>query len=261
MTDMSNIQDRLQQLFPTHYRSGKILLINADCMDVMAHIKDGEFELACVDPPYGIEKEISVGGGSHTKSLVKFDCLYSENHKKWDIKPPLEYFIELQRVCHDYIICGGNYFADMLPASRGWAIYDKVTDGVTCVNPELIYTSMHVACKIFRRPQGLNNGFLNKEGRNIHPTQKPYQLYQWLLTNYAKQGQTILDTHLGSGSSAIAAHKMGFEFVGVELDSDYFQAACARFDLHKMQGSLFSPYVPDVPRDVYEQVDFMKNKD
>lgn len=217
-----------------------IELLNIDCMEYMRTLPDKAFDLGIVDPPYGIEKEISTGGGSNSKSAVKFHQLYSENHKKWDIKPPLEYFLELQRVCDNYIICGGNYFADMLPASRGWAIYDKVTDGVTCVNPELIYTSMHLPCKIFRRPQGLNNGFLNKEGRNIHPTQKPYQLYEWLLTNYAKPGQRILDTHLGSGSSAIAAKNFGVDFVGCELDKDYYDAAVLRFNNANSQESLIN---------------------
>lgn len=221
-------------------RIGNCDLHLVDCMEYMATLPDKAFDLAVCDPPYGIEKEISTGGGSHTKSAVKFHQLYSENHMKWDIKPSNKYFKELARVCHNYVICGGNYFADVLPASRGWAIYDKVTDGVTCVNPELIYTSMHLPCKIFRRPQGLNNGFLNKEGGNIHPTQKPYQLYEWLLTNYAKPGQRILDTHLGSGSSAIACNNLGFELVGCELDPDYFAAACKRIHQATAQERLFA---------------------
>jgi site-specific DNA-methyltransferase (adenine-specific) len=208
-------------------------------MDFMRELPDKAFELAIVDPPYGIEKEISTGGGSHTKSGVKFHQLYSENSKKWDIKPPVAYFDLLRRISSNQIICGGNYLADMLPASRGWAIWDKVTDGVTCVNPELLYTSFHQPCRIFRRPQGLNNGFLNAEGSNIHPTQKPFQLYEWLLNVYAKQGETILDTHFGSGSSAIACLNMGFKYVGCELDPDYYEMALKRIERHFKQIPLF----------------------
>jgi site-specific DNA-methyltransferase (adenine-specific) len=197
-------------------------------MDVMSKLADNSYDLAICDPPYGIETEISTGGGSHTKSAVKFHQLYSENGKTWDVKPPAEYFAELRRVSKNQIICGGNYFADMMPASRGWAIWDKVTDGVTCVNPELFYTSFHKACKIFRRPQGLNNGFLNKEGSNIHPTQKPIELYEWLLREYAAPGQRILDTHMGSGSSVIAAVRGGFEMLACEIDPQYFAASVSR---------------------------------
>jgi site-specific DNA-methyltransferase (adenine-specific) len=210
-------------------------VFNIDCMEYMATLPDKFFDLAIVDPPYGIEKEISEGGGP--KGSVKFGRLYSENGKSWDKKPEREYFVELKRVSINQVICGGNYFSDMLPNSRGWAIFDKVTDGVTCVNPELIYTSFHIACKIFRRPQGLNNGFLNKEGGNIHPTQKPVALYLWLLKNYAKPGDKIFDSHMGSQSCRIACRKMGFDFWGCELDKEYFDAGCKRFELQSKQTS------------------------
>lgn len=216
-----------------------INIYNRDCMGAMAEMPDKAYDLAIVDPPYGIEKEISTGGGSHTKSGVKFHQLYSENSKTWDIRPGPEYFTELLRVSKNQIVCGGNYFADLLMASRGWAIYDKVLDGVTCVNPELIYTSFHVACKIFRRPHGLNNGFLNKEGGNIHPTQKPIQLYEWLLKNYAKPGDKILDTHGGSCSIAIACYNLDFDLDVFEIDKDYYEAAVKRFEEHKKQQRLF----------------------
>ncbi|MCE5294580.1 MAG: hypothetical protein LLF94_08215 [Chlamydiales bacterium] len=213
-------------------------LLNEDCMAVMARYPDKYFDLACVDPPYGIEKEI-------TQGTAKFAKLYTNNGKKWDIKPEKIYFEEIRRVSSNQIICGGNYFADMLPASRGWAIYDKVIDGFTSCKPELIYTSFHVGCKIFRRNQAFNNGFMNKEGAHIHPTQKPIQLYEWLLHNYAKPGQRILDTHLGSGSSAIAAHYFGVDFVGCELDEDYFKAAKARFERQTRQTEMFG-YEPAI---------------
>jgi site-specific DNA-methyltransferase (adenine-specific) len=108
------------------------------------------------------------------------------------------------------------------------------------VNPEVIYTSFHLACKIFRRPQGLNNGFLNKEGSNIHPTQKPIELYEWLLRTYAEKGQRVLDTHLGSGSSAIACHHFGCPFVGCEIDPEYYEKTIERIKRQMRQARLFS---------------------
>ena len=224
-----------------------------DCMDYMAKFPDKFFELCICDPPYGIEDHISKGGGSHTKSQCKFHQLYSENHKSWDVRPNQSYFKELIRVSKNQIICGGNYFADIIPISRGWAIWDKVTDGVTCVNPELIYTSFDLAVKIFRRPQGLNNGFMNKEGKNIHPTQKPIQLYSWLLQKYAKPGDKILDTHMGSQSSRIAAHQMGFDFWGCEIDPEYFEQGCKRFEKEASQQALFVP-----EKIIEEQIDLFK---
>ena len=227
-----------QKALPAPITIGRATLYNCDCLDFMATVADGFYSLAIVDPPYGIEKEISVGGGSHTKNKTHFHQLYSEGHKQWDIRPSMFYFSELQRVSRNQIVCGGNYFANMLPASRGWVVWDKVTDGFTSVHPELIYTSFHKACGIFRRCQGLNNGFLNKEGGNIHPTQKPIELYTWLLFQYANLGDTIIDTHMGSGSSVIAAINAGFDITACEVDSEYFNAARRRIERSQLQGRL-----------------------
>lgn len=214
-----------------------ITIYHGDCMEYMATLTDRAFSLAVVDPPYGIETKISVGGGRHTKSTVKFHNLYKEGGWK-DKKPDKDYFDELRRVTQNQVICGGNYFSDMLPVSRGWAIYDKMQDRITVINNELIYTSFDMGIKTFRRFKGLDNGFMNPEGFNIHPTQKPIALYRWLLTNYARPGDIILDTHLGSGSSAIAAYELGFEFVGIELDTDYYNAAVERFKKRLLQPKL-----------------------
>lgn len=236
---MINIQDRLQAEFPVHYRSGNVLLINADCMEVMKHIRDGEFELSCVDPPYGIEDKISKGGGSHTKTKTKFHNMYSEKHKKWDIRPKPDYFKELFRVSKNQIICGANYFVENLPVSRGWVVWDKKGGDFTSVNDELIFTSFDISIKTFSRNRCMDNGFMSRS-YSIHPTQKPRKLYDWLLTNYAKPDQKIFDSHLGSGSSAIAAHYFGCaEFVGCELDSDYFAASVERFKIETAQETLF----------------------
>lgn len=225
----------------------RIELIQADCIDVMKEMQDKAFSLAVVDPPYGIEQQISIGGGRHTKSKAKFHNLYKDG-SQWDKRPSKSYFDELRRVTVNQICCGGNYFADMLPVSRGWVIWDKRQDNLTVVTNELIYTSFDIGIKTFRRWKGLDNGFMNPEGKNIHPTQKTPALYRWLLTNYAKQGDTILDTHLGSGSSAIAAWELGFDFLGIELDVDYYAAA-----KYRIQERMRQPFLPLGEKEKVEQ--------
>ena len=152
--------------------------------------------------------------------------------------PSAEYFKELERVSKNRIVWGGNYFE--LPQSSGWIFWEKGTaEGFTLSPGELAWTSYQNSVK---RVAILWAGFRKcEQGQRIHPTQKPVKLYEWLLTNYAKPGQRILDTHLGSGSSAIAAYNLGFDFVGTELDKDYYDAACKRFEEHKRQGRLFEP--------------------
>lgn len=220
------------------FTQGNIKLLNMDNMEYMATVPDKYFDLAIVDPPYGIEDKISKGGGSHTKTKTKFHNMYSENHKKWDIRPKADYFNELFRVSKNQIICGANYFVENLPVSRGWAVWDKKGGDFTSVNDELIFTSFDISIKTFSRNRCMDNGFMSKS-YSIHPTQKPIALYDWLLANYAKTGDKILDTHLGSGSIAIAAHYAGYEFTGCELDSDYFSASIARFQIETAQESLF----------------------
>ena len=205
-----------------------IELLNCDCMEYMATVPDKYFDLAIVDPPYGIDCEHMGGRGG--KSTWK-----GHERKEWDKKtPPLEYFIELFRVSKNQIIWGANYFPQMLPPSMGWIFWDKMKHSFSTSDGELAYSSFKNKLRVFQRYVNLDKGFLNKHG-DIHPTQKPVALYNWLLTNYAKKGQRILDTHLGSGSSAIAAHYFGVDFVGCELDKDYFEAAKARFDMATKQ--------------------------
>lgn len=152
-------------------------------------------------------------------------------NKKWDDAPPTaDYFGELCRVSKHQIIWGGNYFE--LPPTKSWIFWDKdVPRGVSFADGELAWTSYDkTLCKVLIP----YSGFRGSEGR-IHPTQKPVALYKWLLGKYAKQGDKILDTHLGSGSSRIAAHDMGFDFTGFELDKDYFEAMEKRFQKHISQ--------------------------
>ncbi len=210
---------------------------NIDCMEGMSRYPNGWFDLGIIDPPYGIERQISVGGGTNTKSRVSFHNLYNAG-SKWDQKPPPEYFDELRRVSKNQIIWGGNYFE--LPPCRGFIIWDKMKAVENFSQAEYAWTSFDTPSKVFAFCS--NGGFVKKAiDAPIHPTQKPYALYRWLLQNYAKPGDKILDTHLGSGSSRIAAHDMGFDFTGFELDADHFQAQEKRFAAHIAKPVLFAP--------------------
>jgi site-specific DNA-methyltransferase (adenine-specific) len=203
-----------------------IEILNTDCMEYMKGLEDNAFELAIVDPPYGLGQDGGQfrdrKGGGH-RVLAK---------KNWDsCTPKPEYFLELKRVSFNQIIWGANHFSSFFDSSSsGWIYWNKLMGG-DFSDGELAYTSFSKALKSFT--------YCNKRGGAIHPTQKPVKLYEWLLSNYAKEGDRILDTHLGSGSSAIAAHYSGFDFVGCELDEDYFKAAEARFDKETAQLDIF----------------------
>jgi len=206
----------------------------------MATLPDKYFDLAIVDPPYGINWTKKI---AHSEDQAKKrEKLGYKTHKikNWDSnRPNNDYFIELARVSKHQIIWGANYFTDYLRPSRSWIIWDKVTTFST-TSHEMAWSSFDKKIGIFSRMTNLDRGFMNNDGGGIHPTEKPVKLYEWILTNYAKQGQKILDTHLGSGSSAIAAHYFGVgEFVGCELDEDYFKAACERFDGATKQEAMF----------------------
>lgn len=198
-------------------------------MAYMAGLPDKAFDLAIVDPPYGIGEagQRNVTGDRPTE---KWKNPTSQQYKTFDdAQPPsFEYFKELKRVSKNQIIWGGNYFVEFLESSMGWIVWDKKVDEKEHLSMvELAWSSFKKKAMKFDL---LWAGFKKGEPtERIHPTQKPVKLYRWILTNYAKQGDKILDTHLGSGSSAIAAHSMGFDFVGCELDKDYYDAACKRF--------------------------------
>ena len=200
---------------------------NMDCMEGMKQIPDKYFELAIVDPPYGIKINMNMG---RRKGKRK-----EHAEKKWDDGiPPQEYFDELFRVSQNQIIWGGNYFP--LPLTKAWIFWDKeVPKGVSFADGELAWTSFDKTLIKARIPY---SGFVGSEGK-IHPTQKPVALYKWLLTNYAKPGDKILDTHVGSASSLIACHDLGFEYLGFELDPDYYAKAKERLEAHKAQLNLF----------------------
>lgn len=214
-----------------------IELLNIDCMEYMASLPDKVFDLAIVDPPYGIGFDGEVEAMANNNSAKWTQAVGAGyERKEWDAAPSAEYFKELERVSKNRIVWGGNYFE--LPQSSGWIFWEKGTaEGFTLSPGELAWTSYQNSVK---RVAILWAGFRKcEQGQRIHPTQKPVKLYDWLLHNYAKPGQRILDTHLGSGSSAIAAHYFGVDFVGCELDEDYFNAAKKRFDMATAQMSLF----------------------
>lgn len=209
-----------------------------DCVEYMKTLPDKAFDLAIVDPPYGIgwDGENSMAANNSNKWTSATKNGYAK--KNWDnSRPDLDYFSELKRVSKEQIIWGGNYFSDYLPPTGGWIVWEKgVPDDMTLSQGEMAYNSTLNSLRIVKI---LWAGFRKcEEGKRIHPTQKPVKLYEWLLANYAKPGQRILDTHLGSGSSAIAAHYGGFDFVGCELDPDYYKAACERFDRETRQRAM-----------------------
>lgn len=224
-----------------------IELLNMDCMEYMAGLPDKAFDLAIVDPPYGIGES---GESNKTRSVMAVSKSYKAFHGKDLDPPPNEYFTDLARVSKHQIVWGANHFIDRMPKpSTCWIVWDKENGANDFADCELAWGSFSSAVRKFSfKWHGMLQGDMKNKEQRIHPTQKPVKLYEWLLTNYAKPGQRILDTHLGSGSSAIAAHNLGFDFVGTELDKDYFDAALARFNKHIAQGSLFDAVPPSKPQ-------------
>ena len=218
--------DRIEQAFPERYRNGDILMIHGDCMDVMEELEEKEVQLSIVDPPYGIGEDGGVfrdrKGGGH-RVLEK---------KSWDNeRPTKEYFRELKRVSKNQIIWGANHLCDLFSAnSQGWIYWDKMMGG-DFSDGELAFSSFDTALRSFR--------FCNKYHGKIHPTEKPPELYKWLLSRYAKPTDIILDTHGGSGSIVIACHDLGFPIIWVEKDADYYRDAVARYKTHALQETLF----------------------
>jgi site-specific DNA-methyltransferase (adenine-specific) len=194
-------------------------ITNEDNMELMARYPDKYFDLAIVDPPYGIGISSNPVRQQHDK-------------KQWDDNIPNEdYFKELFRLSQNQIIWGGNYFD--LPPTQGFFIWDKK-------QPHDFSLAMcEYAWSSIQKPAKMWSLSVLKERGKIHPTQKPVELYEWLLINNAKEGDKILDTHLGSGSIAIACHNLGFDLTACELDKDYYEAALKRLEQHKAQTRLF----------------------
>jgi site-specific DNA-methyltransferase (adenine-specific) len=205
---------------------------NTDCMAYMATCADDAFDLAVVDPPYGI----NVGDNKSGMGRRKGNKKATYDMGDWDSAAPDQtYFAELARVSKHQIIWGANHFIDMIPKrSPCWIVWDKLfSNDVTFAAVELAWTSFTSTAKKF--------ALSPLQDDRIHPTQKPIKLYEWLFANYAERGQRVLDTHLGSGSSAIAANRAGIEFVGCELDGGYFTKSLERIRLDALQATLFAP--------------------
>ena len=212
-----------------------INLYQRDCLEAMKEMPDNSYELAIVDPPYGI--------GAGSKGFINRNTL-NQNAEKfyrnndWDkVRPTKEYFDELRRVSKTQIIWGGNYFVDFLKPARCYIVWDKKTGKNSYADCEIALTNIDGNAKIFTKfwlGAHANNGT-----PRIHPTEKPVRLYEWLLDNYAKEGDKILDTHLGSGSIALACHNRGYSLDAYEIDEEYFNTAADRLRIHQSQLTIF----------------------
>ena len=207
-------------------------LKNMDCLEAMKQMDDNQFDLAIVDPPYGIDlANMNMGAGKSKKSSKIKNRKWSA--KDWDKQTPSkDYFNELFRVSKNQIVWGGNYFN--LPPCPHYIIWDKeIPNGLSFADCEMAWTSYKKAPRMFRE-----SAYKDKKNK-IHPTQKPVKLYEWILDNYANEGDKILDTHLGSGSIALACHNRGFDLTGFEIDKEYFDNAAERLRVHQSQLTMF----------------------
>ena len=213
---------------------------NMDCMKGMQQIPDNYIDLAIVDPPYG-----GVTQGGYMTNKVSGGVAKKRNDYHlalWQYeKPDKTYFDELMRVSKNQIIWGGNYYATLLNDSQCWVVWDKEKpEGVSYADIELAWTSFNLASRIFHYTwNGMLQGDMKNKEHKIHPTQKPVQLYKWLINKFAKPNDIILDTHVGSASSLIACRETGHKYIGFEIDKVYFDLANRRFKEHEAQMNIF----------------------
>ena len=230
--------------WPAHqlgnYAASEVYLM--DCIEGMKHYPDNYFDLAVVDPPYGIGYSVSSARNSGTKYGVAKTAKRQYSEKHWDNEPPpVAYFIEVFRVSKNQVIWGANHFISRMPYDAScWVVWDKDNGETHFADCEMAWTSFKKAARLFKWTWNgmLQQNMSDKEDR-FHPTQKPVALYDWLITKFAEPGQKILDTHLGSGSSRVAANKAGLDFVGFEIDEEYFAASDERFKKFISQTRLF----------------------
>ena len=200
-------------------------IINADCLDILKQLPDKCIDLVLTDPPYGLNKKFK--GGKTGK--MNFNSIVD---KGWDYTPDKEVFEEIVRVSKNQIIWGGNYFADMLPPSRCWIVWDKmIAEDFSLAMLELAWTSFDKNAKIFR--------YASEKDFRLHPTQKPLQLFKKCVAEYSKEGDLIADFFSGSGTTAVACWELKRKFICVEKDFDYWKASCKRLEDHQRQGVLF----------------------
>jgi site-specific DNA-methyltransferase (adenine-specific) len=205
-------------------------VFNEDCIQVMKRFNDNHFDLAIVDPPYGINMAMGHKGSEKRGDKNKYKSFAGNDNSI----PNEEYFDELVRVSKNQIVWGANYMIEHLEPTPCFIVWDKVQpEAFSMAMCEIAWTSFKSPAKIFKKR------IVGADDVRIHPTQKPVYLYEWLLKNFAEQGNLILDTHLGSGSSRIAAQKGGFDFVGCELDAEYFEAQNKRYKQFISQLTMF----------------------
>ena len=214
-----------------------IELLNQDCLLYMKQCEDKQFDLAIVDPPYGInmDGDINIRKPDRKSTWNKKD---KYTRKDWDKETPSdEYWTELFRISKNQIVWGGNYFTDNLPVSKCWVFWDKMFDKTfNFSHGELAWTSFNKQLLKYT----ISSKAETRGGKDrIHPTQKPKKLYEWLLTKFANEGDKIIDTHLGSGSIALACWNMKYDLVGIEIDKEYYTKASKRLNQHKKQLTLF----------------------
>jgi len=208
-----------------------INITNEDNMLLMARYEDNHFDLAIVDPPYGINASKGVGLHSRKK--------FQKAGKEWDNETPKqEYWDELFRVSKNQIVCGANYFLEYLYSSKSFICWVKNNPAPNFAQAEFLWTSTNVNGKVYDSGKQIQHEIM-WEGGSIHPTQKPIKLYEWLLMNYAEKGNKILDTHLGSGSIALACHNLNYDLTACELDKDYYNDAMKRLKQHQQQLTMF----------------------
>jgi site-specific DNA-methyltransferase (adenine-specific) len=216
-----------------------IQITNEDNMQLMARYEDNHFDLAIVDPPYGSNNIVggytSGKGGGVSKQKKYNNALWKQS------APNIEYFNELKRVSKNQIVWGANHFISKIPFdSPCWIVWDKLNGDNSFADCELAYASFKTAVRKFKfQWQGMLQGDMKNKEIRIHPTQKPVKLYEWLLMNYAEKGNKILDTHLGSGSIALACHNLKFDLTACELDKEYFEASLKRLKEHQQQLTMF----------------------
>ena len=214
-------------------------ITNEDNMLLMSRYEDNHFDLAIVDPPYGIGEDGSKGVRTSPSRPNSYLRKPKHKAKGWDnVVPNKEYFIELLRVSKNVIVFGANHFIENIPNQNSscWIVWDKKNGGTDFADCELAWSNMKTAVRKYT----IHKFDATRGGKDcIHPTQKPVKLYEWLLMNYAKENDKILDTHLGSGSIAIACHNLNFDLTACELDKEYYDAAIKRIEQHKQQLTMF----------------------
>ncbi len=218
----------------------EIRLFNEDCMIAMKGMKDNQYQLAIVDPPYGIGENGDRNASRSKLAIAKDYKPFAGGDRE---PPPKRYFDELQRVSVNQIVWGANHFISKIPYdSSCWIVWDKLNGATDFADCELAWASFRTAVRKFKfQWQGMLQGYSGNKARNeirIHPNQKPVRLYEWLLKNYAKPGDKIIDTHFGSLSIGIACDIMGYDLDAWEIDQDYFEAGRARLERHQQQGKL-----------------------